>query len=81
MKKLKYFLLTKSIGFYINILVYVNPVKASKLAFKLFSEPRDGRLSQQNLPVFLQIAKNETFIFNNQEFQSYTWKGNDHIST
>ncbi len=79
MKKIKYFLLVKSVGFYINCLVFVNPEKASKLAYKLFSEPRLGKLVAQDLPEILQTAKQESFLHKNQEFQSYTWPGNDHM--
>ena len=79
MRKLKYFLLTKSIGFYINFLSYAHPKKATLLAYKLFSNPRDGRLSKENLPEILKKAQHETLQFEDQQFHSYTWPGNDHI--
>ena len=79
MQKLKYFLLTKSVGLYINLLSYVRPKKAVLLAYKLFSNPRDGRLFKDKLPEILKEATHETLKFNDQEFQTYTWKGNDHI--
>jgi len=79
MEKLKYFLITKSLGLYINLLSYVNPKKASVLAYRLFSEPRIGRLTKDNLPAVLQGAEAETFIHNEHEFQTYTWKGNDQV--
>lgn len=79
MKKLKYFLLTKSVGFYLNCLVYLNAKKAAELAYKLFSEPRAGKLQKDNLPEILKNSKMETFIFEKDEFQTYTWLGNNTI--
>lgn len=79
MKKLKYFILTKSIGFYINSLSYINPKKASHLAYRLFSEPRIGKLTKEKLPLALQDAKTETFYFNDTQFESYFWQGNENV--
>jgi predicted alpha/beta hydrolase family esterase len=79
MKKLSFFLLTKSIGLYLNLLSFVLPKKASQLAYELFSEPRTGKLSKNNLPKILQEAKTETFQHDEHSFQTYTWKGNDTI--
>jgi len=79
MQKLKYFLLTKSIGLYINLLSYVNPKKATLLAYKLFSNPRDGRLSKENLPEILKDTQHQTLQFEGQEFQTYIWNGNNHV--
>lgn len=79
MQKLKYFLLTKSIGLYINFLSYAHPKKATLLAYKLFSNPRDGRLSKENLPEILKETRHETLEFEGQQFQSYTWQGNNNI--
>jgi pimeloyl-ACP methyl ester carboxylesterase len=77
MKKTLYFIFTKSIGLYINVLSFVFPEKATQLAYALFSEPRIGKLSKDNLPKILQETKNETFQYNEHHFQTYTWKGND----
>lgn len=79
MQKIKYFLLTKSIGLYINMLSYVRPKKASSLAYTLFSNPRDGRLLKENLPKILQQTETETLAFKDQLFQTYTWKGSNHV--
>jgi pimeloyl-ACP methyl ester carboxylesterase len=79
MKKLLHFLFAKSIGLYINILSYVFPEKALQLAYGFFSEPRKGKLSKDNLPKTLQKAETETFYHNGENFQIYTWKGNDTI--
>ncbi|MFV5699472.1 alpha/beta fold hydrolase [Flavobacterium sp. ZT3R17] len=79
MKKLLFFIFTKSIGLYINILSFVFPKKASQLAYAFFSEPREGKLSKENLPEILQEAQSETFHQGEHSFQTYTWKGNDTI--
>ena len=79
MKKLFFFLFTKSIGLYINVLSYIFPIKASQLAYGFFSEPRTGRLFKNKLPKILQHTQTETFHHNGDSFQTYTWKGNDKI--
>lgn len=79
MKKLKYFILTKSIGCYINLLSIFNPKKATQLAYQLFSEPRAGKLQLDTLPELLQEAEKETLTYQSHEFQTYTWKGNNQI--
>jgi pimeloyl-ACP methyl ester carboxylesterase len=79
MKKALYFLLTKSIGIYINLLSFVFPKKASQLAYAIFSEPRSGKLSKNNLPKILQESKTETFRYEEHQFQTYTWEGNDTV--
>lgn len=72
-------LLAKSIGCYINILSYIAPKKAFSLAYKLFSNPRDGRLKAENLPEILQKATKETIHENENTIQTYIWKGNDTV--
>ncbi|MBP6181907.1 alpha/beta fold hydrolase [Flavobacterium sp.] len=79
MKKMLFFIFTKSIGLYINVLSFVFPKKASQLAYAFFSEPREGKLSKTNLPEILQEAQSDTFHLEEHSFQTYTWKGNDTI--
>jgi len=79
MKKTLYFLFTKSIGLYINFLSFVSPDKATQLAYSLFSEPREGRLTKSKLPKILRETESRTFKHNNEYFQTYTWKGNDTV--
>jgi len=79
MKNLSYFLFTKSIGLYINSLSFVFPKKATQLAHKFFSEPRTGKLSKDNLPKILQESHSETFQYEEDCIQTYTWKGNKTI--
>ncbi len=66
----------KSIGVYINTLSFVFPKKATQLAHKFFSEPRTGKLSKEHLPKILQESHSETFQYQEDCIQTYTWKGN-----
>lgn len=75
-KKIK-FILTKSIGLYINLLSYVMPDKALVMAYGYFSEPRDGKLLPHDLPQILQESTKETFSHDQHSFQTYTWQGNE----
>jgi len=77
MHKMFYFLYTKSIGLYLNVLSFLLPKKASRLAYRLFSEPRDGKLSKEKLPKILKDALSETFFDGEQHTQVYVWKGNE----
>jgi pimeloyl-ACP methyl ester carboxylesterase len=77
MQKLLTFLISKTLGLYINILSYIYPKKASWLAYKFFSHPRDGRLIKEALPDILKVADAEMITYNDFLFQTYTWKGND----
>jgi len=77
LKKSIRFIIVKSVGQYINLLLFVNPKKALQLSYTLFSNPRIGRLSKENLPTILQDTHKETFQHNEHHFQTYTWKGND----
>ncbi len=58
---------------------YINPKKSFELAYKLFSEPRKGKITSERFPKTLQKALQETHTFNSQNFQTYTWKGNDDV--
>ncbi len=79
MKKAFYFLLTKSIGFYINLISFVFPKKATQLAHTYFSEPRKGKLTRDKLPKVLQEALSETIQHNKDSIQTYIWEGNETI--
>jgi len=75
MQRLLTFVLAKLIGLYINILSYLAPKKASRLAYKFFSEPRDGRLLKDSLPSVLREAEAKMVTHNDFIFQTYTWRG------
>lgn len=77
LKKSIRFIIVKSVGQYINLLHLVSPKKALHLSYTLFSNPRIGRLSDENLPTILQDTHKETFQHNEHYFQTYTWQGND----
>ena len=77
MQKLLTFLISKLLGLYINILSYIHPKKASHIAYKFFSEPRDGRLIKDMLPDILKEAEAEMITHDDFLFQVYTWQGND----
>jgi pimeloyl-ACP methyl ester carboxylesterase len=77
MQKFIIYTIKKALGLYINILSYISPEKATTLAYKFFSEPRDGRLNHQQLPVMLKEARAEMVTYNDFIFQTYTWEGND----
>ncbi len=79
MKNLSYFLLTKSVGLYINFLSFVFPKKATQLAHALFSEPKKGKLTKENLPKTLREAYLETIQHQEDSIQTYTWKGDETI--
>jgi pimeloyl-ACP methyl ester carboxylesterase len=75
MQKIIKFIVTKLLGLYINLLSYTSPKKASKLAYKFFSEPRSGRLLKDHLPDILKEAETEVISFKDDIFQTYTWRG------
>jgi pimeloyl-ACP methyl ester carboxylesterase len=77
MQKIRTYLITKSIGLYINILSYIYPKLASRLAYRFFSEPREGRLLKDSLPEILQQANAEMVTYGDSVFQVYTWPGNE----
>ena len=79
MKNLSYFLLTKSVGLYINILSFVFPKKAFQLAYVFFSEPRKGKLDINKLPKILEESKTEILQCGDEYIQTYTWKGNETV--
>lgn len=79
MQKIQFFIITKSIGIYLNLLSYINLDHATSKAYQLFSSPRKGKLKKEHLPKTLQSATLETFEYNNEKFQTYIWKGNEEI--
>lgn len=75
MQKIIKFIVAKLLGLYINILSYTAPAKASRLAYKYFSEPRSGRLFKDQLPDILKEAETEIITHKDSVFQTYIWKG------
>jgi pimeloyl-ACP methyl ester carboxylesterase len=79
MKKLKYLLLAKSIGFYINVLSFVAPKKSVQKAYAIFSTPRKGKIQIDAIPEVLKSAEAVAFDFEDKTIQTYIWKGNDTV--
>lgn len=79
MEKTIQFILVKSVGLYINTLSYIAPKKAFALAYKLFSQPRKGRIAEHKIPKTLLKAEHVSHKHNEHEFQTYIWKGNEDI--
>ena len=79
MQKIQFFIITKTLGAYLNLLSYINLEKAKNKAYQLFSSPRKGRIKKEHLPKTLQSATLETFEYGQEKFQTYIWKGNEEI--
>ena len=79
MKKIKQYLLVKSIGLYINLLSYLAPQKAFDLAYQLFSQPRKGKLKPDQLPKTLIKTAQEIHSYKEHHIHTYLWKGNEDI--
>ncbi len=68
----KFFL--KTIGFYINSIGLLFPAYAAKVAIKLFSTPRKGRLKPHQID-YLNAAIQEDLFYDNIRIKTYHWKG------
>ncbi len=71
-QKLRYFLLTKSVGFGLNLLSYVLPKKSARIAYQLFSHPRKGK--REELPDFLADAQQSPIEIDQKKVHVYEWK-------
>ena len=58
---------------------YTNLKRAKFAAYRLFSQPRKGKIKNEKLPKTLQDATLETFQHNDENFQTYIWHGNEDI--
>jgi esterase/lipase len=79
MKKIQYFLITKSVGLYLNLISYFFPEKAKQIAYAIFSQPRKGKIKKGKLPKTLQNAKQETLHYDGEDFQTYIWQGSEQV--
>ncbi|MCL9807768.1 alpha/beta fold hydrolase [Flavobacterium luminosum] len=77
MRKITYFILVKSIAWYIKLIAFLSHKRASYLAYRFFSEPREGKLSKDKLPKVLKNTFTETFTEEETHFQVYVWEGNE----
>jgi pimeloyl-ACP methyl ester carboxylesterase len=55
----------------------IQPKKALQVSYALFTNPRIGKIPNDQLPEILQNTIKETFHHNEHHFQTYTWEGND----
>lgn len=72
-------LLIKGLGTYLNLLSHIYPKKGYSLAYAFFSQPRKGKLTHRKLPRLLRKATRENHVYNQQQFQTYAWAGNDQV--
>ena len=72
-------MLTKSIGMGLNTLSFFQPKKATQIAYRLFSEPRKGQLTEHNLPKMLQNVASQNFDAGEHFLKTYIWKGNSTV--
>ena len=79
MKKIQYFIITKLVGLYINLVSLFHPEKAKHIAYTIFSQPRKGKIKNGKLPKTLQSAEQETLTYDGENFQVYTWQGSEEI--
>jgi pimeloyl-ACP methyl ester carboxylesterase len=56
---------------------FVFPKKAGQLAYRFFSEPREGKLFPNTIPDILKEAEHETVSHEEHTIQTYTWRGNE----
>lgn len=74
MDKVRFFILAKSLGAWINLLGFFRPDKGAALSYYYFSRPRYGKLGEGALPDILQTAKRSTLRFNHHTMQCYEWE-------
>jgi esterase/lipase len=79
MKKNIQNILVKSIGGSVNLLSHVAPQQSLALAYKLFSEPRKGKINKNKIPKTLQKSTLQTHHLGDQEFCTYHWEGNNEV--
>ena len=70
-KKLKYLLITKGAGFYINTLHLIHAKSAANIAYNLFATPRKGKLKE--IPTFLNSSVQKKLTYKDYTIQTYEW--------
>lgn len=66
--------LAKLIGFFINMIAYISPNYAARLAISLFSKPRKGKHTYEAID-FLDTAFQEEINFKDFSIMTYRWLG------
>ncbi|MBW3519788.1 alpha/beta hydrolase [Flavobacterium sp. NKUCC04_CG] len=74
-KKITDITVSKSVGFFLNLLYFFSAQKSTNIAYSLFSTPQSGQLSSATLPDFLKKAKLDRLVFKKHQIQTYRWKG------
>ena len=67
-------IIIKLIGSTLNGISYISPKYASKLAINLFSKPRKGKITEEQLPL-LESAFIEEHTYNDLSIMTYRWIG------
>lgn len=57
----------------------MQPKKATQIAYRLFSQPRKGKLTKDNLPEVLKNIPTQRFPADETHLETYIWKGNENI--
>lgn len=73
LQKMNYWFKTKSLGAILNTISLYNSKRAGAIAYKIFSNPREGKLN--NIPTFLKNSIQANHIYNEHRIQTYQWKG------
>jgi pimeloyl-ACP methyl ester carboxylesterase len=62
------------LGKWINLLQFVARKESARLAYKYFSEPREGSYLQKQTPFILTTAKRYILSYENHTFPLYNWE-------
>ena len=65
-------IIQKSIGFYFNLLAFINPKLAAKKGFQLFCNPMSRPLKKHQIE-FLETGKDRILYFEDKKIQTYKW--------
>lgn len=68
-------IIQKLIGFFINVISFISPKLAGKIALSLFSTPLEGRKFTENESEFLGTAFIEELKHNEHHIMTYRWLG------
>src|SRR5690606_34921434 len=71
-KKIRYFLLTNSVGFGLNLLSLMQPKKSARIAYRLFSHPRKGK--REVLPDYPADEQQDPRGGDGKKRQIYEWQ-------
>jgi pimeloyl-ACP methyl ester carboxylesterase len=58
---------------------FLFPKKAARFAYQIFSQPRIGKLTRENIPAILEFSRQEIVDYKHHKIQTYTWQGNKNV--